>query len=313
MFTSLSPNFDGYSVAGIQLPFTSGNIIYVLFNFLFLLRFRKGIFHVTGHDHYAVLALPRQSTILTIHDLIFLHSYVGWKKILLRWLLLDLPIKRCLYITTVSEQIRHEILSLVKCNPSKIFVIPNPIRFTEIPIRQNVNFGNPVLLFIGTHPNKNLKHVIAAITGMKVHLRIIGRLKHEEKGYLEKFDISFSNKQHLTDHEMQQEYVNADFLLFPSIYEGFGLPIIEAFQHGLPVITSKIAPMSELAGDAAYLIDPYSIACIRQAVNYLIQNPLKCEDLRGKGYMRVREFKIEKISCLYQDLYNRVEMESNLN
>lgn len=304
---------NGYSLSSVQLPFTSSNILYVLFNFLFLFRLKKGIFHITGHDHYAALALPRNRTILTIHDLIFLQSYVGWKKVLLRWLLLELPVKRCLYITTVSEKTRVEILSLVKCDSSKIIVIHNPVRFTDSTPRINKLFKNPVILFIGTHPNKNLQKVIAALYGLKVHLRIIGRLKRTDKELLEKFAINFSVGQDLSDDEIQLEYASSDLLLFPSIYEGFGLPIIEAFQFGLPVITSNFPPMSEIAGDAAYLIDPYSIASIRQAVHYLIQKPLKCEGLRVKGYMRVRDFKIEKISCLYQDLYNRVEMESKLN
>lgn len=278
----------------------------VLLNFLFLMRFRQGIFHVTGHDHYAALALPRQRTILTIHDLIFLRSYTGWKKVLLRWLLLELPVKRSLYITTVSEQTRDEILSLVKCDPSKILVIPNPVRFTEIPPRHHVIFEHPVLLFIGNHPHKNLQHVIAAIIGMNVHLRIIGRLKQAEKELLEKFDVNFSNKQNLTDEDMQHEYADADMLIFPSRYEGFGLPIIEAFQHGLPVITSNIPPMSQVAGDAACLIDPDSIVSIRQAIFSLIQNPMQCDVLRAKGYLRVRDFQIDKIRKLYKELYDRI-------
>lgn len=281
-------------------------MVYVVLNFLFLMRNRQGIFHVTGHDHYAALALPRSRTILTIHDLIFLRSYKGWKKILLRWLLLELPVKRCLYITTVSEQTKDEILSLVKCDPSKILVIPNPVRFTEIPSRQNSVLEHPVLLFIGTHPHKNLQHVIAAIVGMKVHLRIIGRLKQTEKELLEKFDVNFSNKQDLTDDDIQQEYVDADMLVFPSRYEGFGLPVIEAFQHGLPVITSNIPPMSQVAGDAACLVDPDSIVSIRQAIFSLIQNPLQCDALRAKGYIRVRDFQIDKISQLYKELYDSV-------
>lgn len=285
-------------------------MVYVLLNFLFLIRFRQGLFHITGHDHYAALALPRQRTILTIHDLVFLRSYTGWKKVLLRWLLLDLPVKRCLYITTVSDQTKDEILSLVKCNPSKILVIPNPVRFTEIPPRQNVAFEHPVLLFIGTHPHKNLQHVIAAILGMKVHLRIIGRLQKAEKELLEKFDVNFSNKQNLTDEDMQHEYMKADMLIFPSLYEGFGLPIIEAFQHGLPVITSNIPPMSRVAGDAACLVDPGSIVSIRQAIFSLIKNPLQCDALRERGYIRVRDFQIEKISQLYKELYDSVATAS---
>jgi glycosyltransferase involved in cell wall biosynthesis len=311
IFARIMTGIDRFSVSSIQLPYTGSNVFHVVFNCLFLLKFRDGIFHITGHDHYAALFLPRRTTILTIHDLIFLRNYSGWKKILLRWFLLELPVKRCLYITTVSEQTRQEIFSLVKCDPSKISVMPNPVRFSSIPPRLNSGLNYPVLLFIGTHPNKNLQNVIPSLVGMKVHLRILGRLNQANKALLEKFSIDFSNRYDLSDDDLQSEYATADLLLFPSNYEGFGLPIIEAFQHGLPVITSTLPPMSEVAGDAAILVDPEAIISIRKAVIYLTKDPNLSEAYRTKGYIQVRNFNIEKITTLYQEMYNRVAIASN--
>jgi glycosyltransferase involved in cell wall biosynthesis len=199
----------------------------------------------------------------------------------------------------------------VKCDPSKISVMPNPVRFSSIPPRLNSGLNYPVLLFIGTHPNKNLQNVIPSLVGMKVHLRILGRLNQANKALLEKFSIDFSNRYDLSDDDLQSEYATADLLLFPSNYEGFGLPIIEAFQHGLPVITSTLPPMSEVAGDAAILVDPEAIISIRKAVIYLTKDPNLSEAYRTKGYIQVRNFNIEKITTLYQEMYNRVAIASN--
>jgi glycosyltransferase involved in cell wall biosynthesis len=95
-------------------------------------------------------------------------------------------------------------------------------------------------------------------------------------------------------------------LIFPSTYEGFGLPIIEAFQQGLPVITSNIPPMSDIAQDAAILVDPFSIISIRNAVLKLINDPHQAADLRDKGFALVGKYNVQSIAEQYQYLYDKV-------
>ena len=109
------------------MPFTSKGIFSILFNLIFLTRFKNGLFHITGDVHYAILALPKDRTILTIHDLVFLHTYKGLRRSLLKWIFLDLPVRRAKYITTISEKSKQEILDYTNCNPEKILVIPNPV------------------------------------------------------------------------------------------------------------------------------------------------------------------------------------------
>ena len=300
------PETKNYGIHHFCLPFPGGKGLYILFNLIYLKRFRDGVFHITGHDHYAVLALPKKQTILTIHDLIFLKTYTGWKRTLLRWFLLDLPVKRCVYITTVSEKTKLEILSCVKCDPAKIWVIPNPVTQLEVIDKMNIISPNPVLLFIGSTSNKNLQNIIPALHRLKVHLRIIGDLKLMEVELLNKFDIVYSSKIELSDSAMQSEYAKADCLVFPSTYEGFGLPIIEAFRQGLPVITSNIPPMSDIAQNAALLVDPSSIISIRNAVLTVINNPQRIKDLREKGFALVGKYDVTSIAEQYQQLYDNV-------
>jgi glycosyltransferase involved in cell wall biosynthesis len=297
---------QGYTVLQKVLPFSGSGIVKMILNLLFLLRFRKGIFHVTGHAHYGVLALPRRSTVLSIHDLIFLNAYTGLKKKVMRWFYLDLPVKWCRYITTVSDKTKTEILLQVQCHPDKIWVIPNPV--SDAPLLANLEKKStiPVILFVGTTPNKNLECAIAALWGIQVHLRIIGQPSETDFGLLDKFGIDFSYDKHLDEAAVIGEYAHADILLFPSRYEGFGLPIIEAFKYGVPVITSNIPPMADIAGNAAILVNPNSIPSIRNAVLRLLAEPALCESLKIKGSVRVIPYQADHIARQYQQLYDRI-------
>ena len=298
----------------VEMPFTSKGIFSILFNLIFLTRFKKGLFHITGDVHYAILALPKDRTILTIHDLVFLHTYKGLRRSLLKWIFLDLPVRRAKYITTISEKSKQEILDYTNCNPEKILVIPNPVdpifsTSTPLPsagLPTMVGKFNPAtILFLGTKPNKNLELTIAALFGLDVHLRIIGELSRKQKEMLSKFNINYSSDFSISPEQLASEYSNADIILFPSTYEGFGLPVIEGFQAGKPVITSNISPMKEVAGEGALLAEPTSIASIREAVIKLLNDQTLKIQLVAAGKEKVKQYQPGFIAEAYQQLWSK--------
>jgi glycosyltransferase involved in cell wall biosynthesis len=311
----------GFSeIEKVEMPFTSRGFFSIFLNLIFLARFKKGLFHITGDVHYAILALPKDRTILTIHDLVFMHTYKGIRRRLLKWIFLDLPVKKAKYITTISEKSKQEILDYTNCDPQKILVIPNPVDLSfsapstpstsstsSPPLPSAGKLNSSTILFLGTKPNKNLETAIAALFGLDVHLRIIGELTRKQKEMLAKFNIKYSADFSISPEQLAAEYTNADLILFPSTYEGFGLPVIEGFQAGRPVITSNISPMKEVAGDGALLADPSSIASIREQVIKLLADQQLQTQLVAAGKEKVKQYQPAFIAERYEELWSKLK------
>lgn len=225
----------------------------------------------------------------------------------MKWLFLDLPVNRVKWITTVSEKTKQEIIFHSKCDPNKIIVIENPVdpllKFTN----KSFSAVRPVLLFLGTKPNKNLENTIAAIYKLDIKLRIIGEITLLQEQLLRKFEVDFTQVKNLSDTKLREEYSNCDIVLFPSIYEGFGLPIIEAFAVGKPLITSNISPINVIAKDGAVYVNPHSIISIRDGVLQLISNPELRKEKVSKGLEILNAYQVNEVIDKYHELWNKVE------
>lgn len=267
---------------------------------------KADVYHITGDVHYLTLGLPRSRTILTIHDCVFLYKYTGYKRRLLKWLFLDMPVRTCALVTTISEATRQDILKNTGCSPEKVVVIPDPVNECIYYKPRPFNSDEPVLLFVGTTPNKNLARVIPALEGIPCRLEIVGDLPRDMENLLQNSRIRYHVQGRLTDQEIADMYAGADIVLFPSTFEGFGLPVVEAQKAGRPVITSKILPMSEVAGDAACLVDPFSVASIREGVLRVIQDAQFRADIVNKGFQNIKRFDAGHISALYVSYYRQV-------
>jgi len=257
---------------------------------------------ITGDIHYVSLFLAKRKTLLVIHDCGFYYSSKGLKRALEKLFWYTLPVARVASVVTVSEFSKEEILRLVSCPGDKVVVIPDPVAdhytFTPKPFRQD----RPVLLQVGQTANKNLFRIIEAIRGLDVKLVIIGQVSGPMLSHLQESGIDFEVRCRLTDQEMFNAYVQCDMLVFPSTYEGFGMPIVEAQRVGRPVVTSNVASMPWVAGDAACLVDPLSVASIREGILKVWHDAAYREELVARGRVNAERFDPRRIADQYLEL-----------
>jgi len=276
-------------------------------NLLFFRKEPADVYHVTGHIYYMALALPKNKTAVTYHDVRFLHTNNGLKRFVMKKLLVDWPVNKLDYITAISEKTKAELIFFTGCDEKKIRVIENPLYHNISPAEPNAfNAARPLVLQVGTFEYKNLPNLIIALHGVNCRLRIIGKLDETQLSLLQKHKIDYDNKWELNDAEIKAEYEEADIVTLCSTAEGFGLPIIEAQAMRKPVVTSNISPMKEVAGGAAHLVDPYDPLQIRDAVLKIIGDREYREGLVAKGTENIKRFDPATIAGAYEKLYQEI-------
>jgi glycosyltransferase involved in cell wall biosynthesis len=293
---------------------------------------REGInlFHA---PHYVLPPLTPCRSIVTIHDCIHLRfpQYLP-NRLAYAYARASLWIAthRSSRVLTVSEASKRDILKYFRVPAAKIDVIYNAIdeRFGEAPddeevgrVRERYQLNDPFVLYAGNiKPHKNLERLIEAFHELRrgdlehVKLLIIGdeiskyaslrRAVHHYKLHKHVRFFGF-----VPDKTLAVLYRLASVFVFPSLYEGFGLPPLEAMASGTPVITSNVSSLPEVVGDAALLIDPYDASAIAVAMRQVLTEPALREDLRRRGLQRVREFSWERSVRRVREIYGEVLAE----
>jgi glycosyltransferase involved in cell wall biosynthesis len=207
-------------------------------------------------------------------------------------------------ILTVSEFSRQRLIEYLQVDPSKIIAIPNGVdeRFnraaTEAVPAMRARLGLPerYILFVGSlDPRKNLRGLLQAweqiSTRLDCPLVICGASSHVFRSAgIDRLPESVVLSGYVADEDLPALYAGASLFVYPSLYEGFGLPVIEAMACGTPVVCSSTTALGEVAGDAACLVDPAEPESIAAGILRVAEDESLRGKLRGRGVQRAAEF-----------------------
>jgi glycosyltransferase involved in cell wall biosynthesis len=262
--------------------------------------------HITGDVNYLGIFLSAENTVNTILDCVHLNSSKGFKYWVFKKFWLEIPERRARFLTAISESTKREILRHHHCDPDKIRVIPVAISPAFQYKPKEFNEDNPVILQIGTAPNKNIPLLIQAVKGLKCVLNIVGKKDESYEALLHENKIDYVYESNLTNEEILERYERCDIVALVSTYEGFGMPILEAQAVGRVVITSNVYSMPEVAGDSAVLVDPSKVEEIRDGILRLISDSEFRKDRIASGLENIKRFNADLIAHMYYDLYQEV-------
>lgn len=264
------------------------------------------------------IALSKKTKyVLTVHDISF-HFFPEFYTLKQKlWHKIISPKKQCQradLIITPSENTKRDLINYYQLNTDKIKVIYPGI--TQNPTTDNaeqiekikVKYKLPhkYLLFLGTiEPRKNIIGLIEAFENLQTkhsfteHLVIAGAPGWKNKNIFNRIAESpFGDKIHLinfvTPKDKATLYCQASIFIYPSFYEGFGFPILEAMSHGTPVITSNHSSLVEISGSSAYLIDPKRPEQITLAINNILTNKQIRDRQIEEGYKQIKKYTWEK-------------------
>lgn len=259
--------------------------------------------------HYNIPLLYRGNLLVTVHDLFHLampQFVAGINKKLYANIMFNILVKKASAIISVSKFTKNEMIRLVGSPPNLIFPVYNGVDNTWQNIGgKNNPYFKPFILFVGNvKPHKNLVTLIHAfkkiINDVPHDLIIVGKKDGfitEDREVIKQSEL-LGNRVYFTGYveedTLKQYYAFASALVFPSLYEGFGLPPLEAMSFGCPVIASNRASLPEICGDAVLYCDPYSAEDIAKKTLKLINDKKLRVDLQKKGLDHVKNFSWEK-------------------
>jgi glycosyltransferase involved in cell wall biosynthesis len=240
---------------------------------------------------------------------------------------MDMAARRATRVLTVSESSKADIMRFFGTDSSKIDVIYNAYdaRFGDEPreedvvrVRERYQLHDEFVLYAGNvKPHKNLERLIDAFHLVRArgldHLKLVmigddiskyASLRHAVHRYRLHRYVRFLG--YLPEETLAVMYRLAGVFVFPSLYEGFGLPPLEAMASGTPVVTSNVSSLPEVAGDAAQLVDPYDPEAIADAIYRVLTDVDLRRDLRRRGLARARQFSWETSVRRVREIYGEV-------
>jgi len=274
---------------------------------LLLRRSGADLFH--GVHSVVPLSCPVPS-VVTVHDLAFIRfpqTFRAYNRIYLD-LATRLSVRRAARVLVVSEHTRREVIGLLGVAPERVVVTPNAARehfrppdpVTLEAFRARKGLPERFVLYVGTlEPRKNLTTLLEAYAEV-ARRQTVPLLVGGGKGWL--YDAVFQRLEelglrervrfvgYLDEEELPLWYATATVFVFPSIYEGFGMPPLEAMACGTPVVASNTSSLPEVVGDAGVTVSPYDPAALAAAISRVLDDADLRQELRERGLRQARAF-----------------------
>ena len=270
---------------------------------------KNNVKHITRQDLAFLLELiDLRKTIVTCHDIIPIAYYNTRNPI---WKLNAKGLRKAEKIITVSEFSKKDISKFIKYPEEQIEIIPPavdhhlyyPSRNKKCLSKYGIGEGEKVILYVGAEePRKNVQFLVNSFSKLKNRIPQVKLLKVGTPNYIgvrEKLlkqiealnlqkDVIFTG--YVSESELAEIYNAVDLFVFPSLYEGFGIPPLEAMACGTPVITSNTSSLPEVVGDASIVVDPYDINKFAEEMYEVLTNDDLKKEMIGKGLKRSKMF-----------------------
>jgi alpha-1,3-rhamnosyl/mannosyltransferase len=282
---------------------------------------RFSLYHETAFTPARLTAVP---TVFSVYDLSlrrYRHTHPRERVWMFEYFI-KTRLKYARHMLTISEFIRQEIMDEFKVPASRVSSVPlapDPVFAPAAPgavaqVRQRYGLPEEYLVFVSSlEPRKNIDLLIEALAAARtdIPLVLVGWHGWGDKAWLEKVHKSRLKDRilftgHVPDPDLPAVYTGAAALVYPSLYEGFGLPILEAMACGCPVICSNAASMPEAAGDAALYIDPGDTDSLVHAIDTLVPDTGARQTLKTLGLARAKQFTWEKTARQTLDVFHSV-------
>lgn len=294
------------------------------------------LYHGLSHEIPVGIAKTGIKSVVTIHDLIFERypAHYGIINKLIHRKKIRYACANADAVIAISEQTKNDLLKFYNVPAEKICVCYQScdaifsVRKSEeekAAIKTKYNLPDQFYLSVGSvTERKNLLTVCKALNRLKdvqqVPLVVIGggkKYKEEIKKYLKDNNIEHlviflsenpasSSPEYKSSADFPAIYQSAIALIYPSIFEGFGIPILEALVSGLPTIISNVSCMPETGGDAALYIDPYDDAALAEKIQLVKNDPVLAQQMIEKGYEHAQKFTVKKCAAEIMKVYNNI-------
>jgi glycosyltransferase involved in cell wall biosynthesis len=242
---------------------------------------------------------PRVPTVVTVHDLAVLRhpeAFPTWTRSYVPRVV-PLVLRAAQRVIAVSEFTAAEVESLLRVPRDRIRVVPNAVDDVFRPDGERAD-GDYVLAVGTLEPRKNVERAVEAARRAGVELRVAGV---RGWGGVDARGATWLGE--IDDEELARQYRGARCVVYASIYEGFGIPVLEAMACGAPVVTSAGGATEEVAGGAAVLVDPHDPAAIAAGIEDAIA---RRDELRGRGLERARAFSWDESARRTLEVYDEV-------